>query len=74
MYELTCELATLQPPRPEMQRLLAALEGNQAETDRLFGTIAGTVDLRGFLSPDNVQRIVGAAEHRSRAVPAASTA
>lgn len=74
MYELTCELATLQPPRPDMQRVLAALEGNEEETSRLFGTIAGTVRLPEFLSPDNIQRILGAAGHRPGGAAAVSMA
>ena len=29
MYEFTCQLATLEPPPPEMQQLLGAIQGNQ---------------------------------------------
>ena len=35
MYELTCQRAALEPPTPQMSRLLAALHGNQHDTDRL---------------------------------------
>ncbi|MER9200899.1 hypothetical protein NKJ28_28285 [Mesorhizobium sp. M0145] len=28
MYELTCQLATLEPPQPEMQKLIGAIQGN----------------------------------------------
>jgi 2-polyprenyl-6-methoxyphenol hydroxylase-like FAD-dependent oxidoreductase len=34
MYQLTCELAALEPPPPAMQRLFQALPGNQAEADQ----------------------------------------
>jgi 2-polyprenyl-6-methoxyphenol hydroxylase-like FAD-dependent oxidoreductase len=61
IYELTCQLASLQPPAPEMQQLFAALCGNQTETNRFFGTIAGTVPVTEFFAPENVQRIVSAA-------------
>jgi hypothetical protein len=29
MYEFTTQLATLEPPPPELQQLLAAIAGNQ---------------------------------------------
>lgn len=57
MYELTCQLASLAPPPPEVQELTAALRGNQAQTDRYMGTITGTVPISDFFSLENVQRI-----------------
>jgi 2-polyprenyl-6-methoxyphenol hydroxylase-like FAD-dependent oxidoreductase len=60
MYEFTRQLAALEPPPPAMQQLFAALRGNQVDTDRFFGVIAGTVPPPEFLAPDNVARIVGA--------------
>jgi flavin-dependent dehydrogenase len=59
MYEFTCQLAALEPPPPEMQQLFSALRGNQADIDRFLGTIAGTVSIPEFFSPENMQRIVG---------------
>ncbi len=44
-----------------MSRLLAALRGNQADTNRYIGVILGTVPVPEFLAPDNIQRIMGAA-------------
>jgi 2-polyprenyl-6-methoxyphenol hydroxylase-like FAD-dependent oxidoreductase len=61
MYEFTLGLATLQPPPPEMQQLLGALQGNQADTNAFFGTIAGTTPIPAFFAPDNIQRILGVA-------------
>jgi 2-polyprenyl-6-methoxyphenol hydroxylase-like FAD-dependent oxidoreductase len=62
MYEFTCQLANLaEPPPPEMQRLLAALRGNQSDTNRFLGTWAGTVPVPEFFAPENVQRILNAA-------------
>jgi flavin-dependent dehydrogenase len=61
MYELTCQRAALEPPAPQMSRLLAALRGNQADTNRYIGVILGTVPVPEFLAPDNIQRIMGAA-------------
>ena len=62
MYELTCQLASLEPPSPEMQQFFGALRGNQAEIDRFWGTIAGTVPIPEFFSPRNIERIVTGAE------------
>ena len=60
MYELTCQRAALEPPAPQMSRLLAALHGNQDDTDRFIGVIAGTVPIAEFFAPGNIQRITGA--------------
>ena len=60
MYELTCQRAALEPPAPQMNRLLAALHGNQDDTDRFIGVIAGTVPIAEFFAPGNIQRITGA--------------
>lgn len=61
MYEFTLQLANLaEPPPPEMQQLLAALCGNQTETNRFFATWAGTVPVPEFFAPENIQRIIGA--------------
>ena len=61
MYELTCQRAALEPPTPQMSRLLAALRGNQDDTDQFIGVIAGTVPAAEFFAPGNIQRITGAA-------------
>ena len=58
IYNLTCNLARLEPPPPEMIQLFAALEGNQEETNRFLGTIAGTVPVAEFFAEENVQRIM----------------
>ena len=62
MYELTCQLASLKPPSPEMSHFFGALRGNQAEADRFWGTIAGTVPIPEFYSPQNIKRIVTGAQ------------
>jgi flavin-dependent dehydrogenase len=61
LFEMTCQFATLQPPSPEQQQLFAALRHDQAQTDRFFGTVVGTVPIPEFFAPENVGRIVGAA-------------
>ncbi len=61
-YQLACDLATLAPPPPEMRRLFEALRSNQAEADRYFGTLAGTVPIPEFFAPENIERIIRAAQ------------
>jgi 2-polyprenyl-6-methoxyphenol hydroxylase-like FAD-dependent oxidoreductase len=61
MFEHTVQLASLQPPPPEMVMLLEALRGNAVETGRFLGTVTGAVPVREFFSPENVGRILGAA-------------
>jgi flavin-dependent dehydrogenase len=59
MYEYSCQFADLKPLPPHLQQMFAALRGNQTQTDRFLGTIAGTVSIQEFYSPENMQRIVG---------------
>ena len=61
MYELTCEFATLEPPPPEMQQLLAAMHGNQEAMDGFARTIAGATSPAEFFAPENVARIAAIA-------------
>ena len=61
MYEHTYQVATLEPPSPQMQQLFAALRYDQEQTNRFFGTMAGTVPIAEFFAPENVERIIDAA-------------
>ena len=61
MYELTCELATLAPPPPELQRLLAAVHGNQEAMDGFARVNAGVTSPADFFSEGSVSRILAAA-------------
>lgn len=60
MYEFTCQLATLEPPPPEMQRLFGAIHGNQKAMDGFAQVNAGTVSPAVFFSPENVGAIMSA--------------
>jgi flavin-dependent dehydrogenase len=62
IYQFTCQLATLEPPPPEMQQLFAALRENQADTNRFMGIFAGTTPVPEFFAPENVGRIIRAAQ------------
>jgi flavin-dependent dehydrogenase len=57
-YDLTAQLATFEPPPPEMQQLLAALVENAEQRSRWFGVLAHTVPVQEFFSPENTRRII----------------
>jgi flavin-dependent dehydrogenase len=61
MYDLSCMMAALQPPPPEMLALYRALRGNATECDRFFGTLGGTVPVAEYYAPENMQRIIAGA-------------
>ena len=59
MYEMTTDLATFAPPRPEQQMLLAALEGNQSEIDRFLSVLTGSLPAAEYFTPRNMLRLIG---------------
>jgi flavin-dependent dehydrogenase len=61
MFEFTCQLATLEPPPPEMQQLLGAAAGNQEAMDGFARVNAGVTSPAEFFSGENVGRIFTAA-------------
>jgi 2-polyprenyl-6-methoxyphenol hydroxylase-like FAD-dependent oxidoreductase len=61
MFEFTCQLATLEPPPPEMQQLLGAMHGNQEAMDGFARVNAGVTSPAEFFSEENVGRIFAAA-------------
>jgi 2-polyprenyl-6-methoxyphenol hydroxylase-like FAD-dependent oxidoreductase len=70
MYDFTCGLATLEPPSPELQRILGAIYGNQAAMDGFARLNAGTISPAEFFAPDNVEAIFAAAASRTQRVSA----
>jgi 2-polyprenyl-6-methoxyphenol hydroxylase-like FAD-dependent oxidoreductase len=62
MYEFTCQMATLEPPPPQMQRLFLALRGNQEATNQFYSAITGSRPLPAFMNPENLGRIMANAE------------
>ena len=62
MYELTNQLASFDPPPPEMEELLGALSMSPDGTDDLMSVIAGTMGVEEFFDPENVARYVAAPE------------
>ncbi len=61
MYEFTCQLATLDPPPPEMQQLFAAIHGKQKAMDAFARMNAGTISPAEFFAPENVGAMTAAA-------------
>jgi hypothetical protein len=65
MYEFTTQLATLEPPPPELQQLLGAIHGNQAAMDGFARVNAGVTSPAEFFSDENVGGIFATARHSS---------
>ena len=60
MFEFTCQLATLEPPPPELQQVLGAVYGNQEAMDGFARVNAGVTSPGEFFSEENVGRIFAA--------------
>jgi flavin-dependent dehydrogenase len=60
MYEFTSQLATLEPPPPAMQQLVAAIAGDQTRMDTFVGAFTGAVSPADYFSQDNIGRILRA--------------
>jgi 2-polyprenyl-6-methoxyphenol hydroxylase-like FAD-dependent oxidoreductase len=58
MYEATDRRSRLKTPPPEIRQMIAALPGNQEDTDQCLGVDPGSVSIDDFLAPDNVKRII----------------
>lgn len=61
VHEFTAQLATLEPPPPELQQLLGAIQGDQEAMDQFVSVNAGTLDPATFFSPENIGAIMGRA-------------
>jgi 2-polyprenyl-6-methoxyphenol hydroxylase-like FAD-dependent oxidoreductase len=58
MYDFTCQIASLEPPPPEMQQIFAACAGNQRAMDGFVRVNAGALSPAEFFSPENVSEIM----------------
>lgn len=58
LYEFTAQMATLEPPPPEMQQLLGAVYGDQDAMDDFVSVSAGTLSPAAFFAPENVGAIM----------------
>jgi 2-polyprenyl-6-methoxyphenol hydroxylase-like FAD-dependent oxidoreductase len=59
MYELTCTLATLEPPPLPMQQALAAAQGKQDAMDTFVSVIAGTLPPDAMFAPAGEDAVAG---------------
>ena len=59
MYEMTIDLASFAPPRPEQEMLLRALEGNQPEIDRFLSVLTGSLPGPEYFTARNMLRLIG---------------
>ena len=57
MYALTNDLARLAPPTADMQALVGALTHNPLATRDFLGVMAGTMSVKAFFSPNNMEAI-----------------
>jgi 2-polyprenyl-6-methoxyphenol hydroxylase-like FAD-dependent oxidoreductase len=61
MYEFTTQMATLEPPPPELQQLLGAIAGNQSAMDDFVSMFCGTMSPLEFFQPDHLEAVFAAA-------------
>jgi flavin-dependent dehydrogenase len=61
IYDFTTQLATLEPPPPEMQELIGAMAGNQAAMDGFVSVVAGTLSPAVFFDPADLASMMGPA-------------
>jgi len=64
IYEFTAQLASQEPPPPELQQLLGAVHGNREAMDGFARVQAGVIPPADFFSEENVKRIFAAATSR----------
>ena len=57
LYELNCQMATLEAPPPDMQRLLGALHGNPVEAGGYMAALGVTISPAEFFARDYLARI-----------------
>ena len=58
IYEFTAQLASLEPPPPQLQQLLTAIHGNQDAMDGFARVNSGVTSPADFFSEQNVSRIL----------------
>jgi 2-polyprenyl-6-methoxyphenol hydroxylase-like FAD-dependent oxidoreductase len=61
MYEFTCQLATLEPPPPEMQQLLGAVVQSRESMDGFVRMTAGVTSPAEFFSEESIGAIMARA-------------
>jgi 2-polyprenyl-6-methoxyphenol hydroxylase-like FAD-dependent oxidoreductase len=59
MYEMTLDVAALEPPRVQQRLLLEALAGRPDEIERFLGVLAGAIPPGEFFAPRNLFKLLG---------------
>jgi hypothetical protein len=65
MYAYTLQLARLEPPPPELQQLVGAVQGDRKGMDDFARTYAGTISPDDFFAPENVDALLTDARGRT---------
>jgi hypothetical protein len=58
MYEFTAELAALDPPPPDMQKILGAVSQDRASMDAFARVAAGVTSPAEFFSDEHLERLL----------------
>jgi 2-polyprenyl-6-methoxyphenol hydroxylase-like FAD-dependent oxidoreductase len=58
IYEFTTNMATLEPPPPELRQLFGAMQGNQAAMDDFVSIVAATMSPVEFFNPGHIGEIM----------------
>jgi 2-polyprenyl-6-methoxyphenol hydroxylase-like FAD-dependent oxidoreductase len=61
VYEFTAEFAAMEPPPPEMQQLIGAMQGNQEAQNAFVSVQAATLPAPEFFAPESVGKIMAQA-------------
>jgi flavin-dependent dehydrogenase len=70
LFEFTTNLATLEPPPPEMQQLLAAVHGNEKAMNDFVSVVAATLSPAEFFHEANIAGIMAMANANATSVGA----
>jgi 2-polyprenyl-6-methoxyphenol hydroxylase-like FAD-dependent oxidoreductase len=61
IYEFTTNMATLEPPPPELQQLFGAMQGNQAAMNDFVSIVAATMSPVDFFDPEYIGKVMAMA-------------
>jgi hypothetical protein len=65
LYEMNSQMATLEPPAPEMLQMFEAMQGNQEQIKRYIAVLGGSASPSSFFSPANIAEIKSGAAAKS---------
>jgi 2-polyprenyl-6-methoxyphenol hydroxylase-like FAD-dependent oxidoreductase len=65
IYEFTTQMATLEPPPPEMQQLLGAVNTDQNAMNDFVSVVAGTLSPTDFFDPCHIEQLLAGGEARA---------